>query len=41
MAELISKRDAFVASEQAKSSKTTAADSFDRAIEDTLKIQLE
>ncbi len=41
MAELIAKRDAFVVAEQAKSSKTTATDSFDRAVEDTLKIQLE
>ncbi len=41
MAELIAKRDAFVVTEQAKSSRTTASDSFDRAVEDTLKIQLE
>jgi Mg-chelatase subunit ChlD len=39
MADLIAKRDAFVA-EQAKSSKTTATDSFDRVVEDTLKVQL-
>lgn len=40
MAALIAKRDAYVVSEQAKSSKTTATDSFDRAVEDTLKTQL-
>jgi von Willebrand factor type A domain len=41
MAELIAKRDAFVATEQAKTSKSVATDSFDRAVEDTLKAQLE
>jgi uncharacterized protein YegL len=40
MAEQITKRDAFVAAEQAKTAKTGAADSFDTAVEDTLKDQL-
>ena len=40
MADLIAKRDAYVLDEQKKSSKTSATDSFDRAVEDTLKTQL-
>ena len=40
MAELIAKRDAFVEAEQAKASKSVATDSFDKAVEDTLRTQL-
>ncbi len=40
MATLIAKRDAYVASEQAKTAKPVATDSFDRAVEDTLRNQL-
>jgi Mg-chelatase subunit ChlD len=40
MQELIAKRDAFVLAEQAKTTKTNASDSFDTAVEDTLRAQL-
>jgi Mg-chelatase subunit ChlD len=40
MAELITKRDTFVSTEQAKTAKASATDSFDKAVEDTLKEQL-
>jgi hypothetical protein len=41
MAAIIAKRDAFVMEERKKSSKSTALDSFDKAVEDTLRVQLE
>ncbi len=41
MAGIIAKRDAFVVEQQKKSAKTTSLDSFDRAVEDTLRVQLE
>jgi Mg-chelatase subunit ChlD len=40
MNELISKRDAFVIEEKAKTKTATNVDSFDSAVEDTLKAQL-
>lgn len=40
MEELIAKRDNFVVEENKKNSKSTNLDSFDRAVEDTLKVQL-
>ncbi len=40
MAALIAKRDAFTLEEQAKTAKISANDSFDKAVEDTLKMQL-
>lgn len=40
MATQISKRDAFVSAERAKISRTNVSDSFDTAVEDTLKLQL-
>jgi Mg-chelatase subunit ChlD len=40
MTELIAKRDAFTLAEQAKTAKVSANDSFDKAVEDTLKTQL-
>lgn len=40
MAEQIAKRDAFVVAEQTKTAKTGAPDSFDAAVENTLKVQL-
>ncbi len=40
IAALIAKRDGYVAEEQKKTSKSTSLDSFDRAVEDTLKVQL-
>ena len=40
MSGLIAKRDAFVAAEHAKGTKAEAGDSFDRAVEDTLRTQL-
>jgi hypothetical protein len=40
MSALITKRDAFVVSEQEKTPKPDARDSFDKAVEDTLKEQL-
>ena len=40
IANLIAKRDSYVAAEQAKKGKLSQADSFDRAVEDTLKAQL-
>jgi Mg-chelatase subunit ChlD len=40
MSALISKRDAFVVNEQEKIAKPDARDSFDKAVEDTLKEQL-
>ena len=41
MAGLIAKRDAFVVEERKKMSSTASLDSFDRAVEETLKLQLE
>ncbi|MGL4490933.1 MAG: vWA domain-containing protein [Rhizobiaceae bacterium] len=41
MAELIAKRDAFVLAEQAKMAEVSANDSFDKAVEETLKTQLQ
>ena len=40
MTYLITKRDAFVLDEQAKTKTSSNVDSFDRAVEDTLKLQL-
>jgi von Willebrand factor type A domain len=40
MAAIMAKRDAYVLDEQKKNAKTTALDSFDRAVEDTLRSQL-
>jgi hypothetical protein len=40
MAALIAKRDAFVVKEQSKVSQATPSDSFDKAVEETLKVQL-
>ncbi len=40
MSELINKRDAFVVEEQAKTKTAGNVDSFDRAVEDTLRAQL-
>ena len=40
MSELIARRDAFVVEEQAKTKTVKNVDSFDRAVEDTLKAQL-
>jgi hypothetical protein len=40
MSAIITKRDAFVEDERKKTSKTTALDSFDRVVEDTLRVQL-
>ena len=40
MSELIARRDAFVVDEQAKTKTAGKVDSFDRAVEDTLKAQL-
>lgn len=40
MAELVGKRDAYIA-EQSKQSASASTDSFDRAVEDTLQIQLQ
>jgi post-segregation antitoxin (ccd killing protein) len=37
---LIAKRDSYVVEENKKNSKSTSLDSFDRAVEDTLKVQL-
>jgi len=39
MAELVGKRDAYIA-EQSKQNATASTDSFDRAVEETLQIQL-
>ncbi len=41
MAELIAKRDAFAKEKQAKAAKVSANDSFDKAVEETLKTQLQ
>jgi hypothetical protein len=40
MEELIAKRDSFVLEENKNNTKSTNLDSFDRAVEDTLKVQL-
>jgi Mg-chelatase subunit ChlD len=40
MSALVMKRDEFVAKQQAKTKDVAAGDSFDRAVEETLKIQL-
>jgi von Willebrand factor type A domain len=40
MSALIAKRDAFVLEQKSKGTKEAATDSFDRAVEDTLKVQL-
>jgi Mg-chelatase subunit ChlD len=40
MTDLIQKRDTFVESEKAKTAEKTSGDSFDRAVEDTLRSQL-
>jgi hypothetical protein len=41
MAGLIGQRDAFIAAEQAKQAGTTPSDSFDRVVEETLRMQLD
>ncbi|WP_395672511.1 VWA domain-containing protein [Inquilinus sp.] len=41
MAELVGKRDTYIAAEQSKQSATASTDSFDRAVEETLQIQLQ
>jgi Mg-chelatase subunit ChlD len=41
MEELVAKRDAFVNEERRKSAETVEADSFDRAVEETIKVQLQ
>ncbi len=40
MSALIAKRDAFVLAQKSKGTKEAATDSFDRAVEETLKVQL-
>ena len=40
IADVIAKRDAFVAQERAKTATAGAGDSFDRVVEETLKVQL-
>jgi hypothetical protein len=37
---LIAKRDNYVVEENKNNTKNTSLDSFDRAVEDTLKVQL-
>jgi Mg-chelatase subunit ChlD len=41
MAGLVGQRDAYIAAEQAKQGDTASTDSFDRAVEETLQIQLQ
>lgn len=41
MAEAIAKRDAYVTQERAKTATANAGDSFDRVVEETLKVQLD
>lgn len=41
MAELVGRRDAYIAAEQAKQSASASTDSFDRVVEETLQIQLQ